>query len=255
MLRIGTVPYLVARPLTWGLERDPQVSLSVATPEVLAAGLNSGEIDVALASSILALEPDAFPFWHQGPVIAARGPIRSVLLLLRPGVESPREIKRLGLDPHSRTGRALAEIVLRDHYGVECVSEEISDWSQAFDQGLDAVQLIGDPALRARAVRPDWKILDLGETWAELTRLPFVFAGWIGRRGFDPMEAAHILDPAAVQGLSQRDALVAEGSAQLGHNSAFLQRYLFQDLSYRLPAATVHAALAEFQARLRLPVS
>lgn len=253
MLRIGTVPYLVARPLGWGLAEHPQVELHVAPPAALATQLRRGELDLALASSVLSLPPDDLPFWIDGPVIAAPGAIRSVVLMLRPGLKSPKQIRSLGLDRDSRTGRALAEVVLNDRYGVEAHATEINS-CDPLDPDLDAIQLIGDPALHARRRNPDWRVLDLGEEWARLTGLPFVFAGWIARQGFDPEEAAHILRPAAVQGLKARAQLVDEGIVEIGHDRHFLHRYLYDDLCYSLPATTVHDALSEFAQRLRLPV-
>ena len=256
MLRIGTVPYLVARPLTAGLADRNDVELIEALPADLARMLRQDQVDVALAPSILSLEPDDFPFWHEGPVIASQGPVRSVLLLLRPDCE-PKDVKRMALDPASRTGRALAEIILRDHFGAEPKLEECSPAIALNKENpnFDAVQIIGDPALKLAHKNPDRKLLDLGGTWQALTRLPFVYAGWIGRTGFHPSEAAHILQPAAVEGLAQRHSLAAQGAPELGLPLDYLSRYLFQDLSYTLSADLVRSALAEFQARLRLLVS
>jgi len=254
-LRIGTVPYLVARPLGWGLAEQPGVELLVAPPSVLARELRAGRLDVALASSILCdrvqgPDGEGLCLWEEGPVIAARGAVRSVLLLLRPGLPGPEAVRRLCPDPHSRTGRALARIVLADAFGAafeELVSPAGSD---PFASGADAVQRIGDPALRERVRRRDWTVLDLGATWRTLTRRAFVYAGWIGRPGFDPALAAAPLLEAAEKGLAARSALVAEGACRLGLEEAFLRRYLFEDLAYDLPAAEVRGALEEFGRRL-----
>ena len=248
-LRVGTVPYLVARPLSWGLAAQGGVALTVGTPAELARGLREERLDVALASSILSLGDDPLPLWSGGPVIAARRHIRSVLLFLRPGSCGPHQVRRLVTDPDSRTGRALAEIVLRDRFGADFVAEPFPRGQDPFRSGADAVQLIGDPALEALVDRPDWIPVDLGETWNELTRLPFVFAGWIGRRRFNPADAAEVLLSAMEKGLEARSALLREG-ATLGQDEAFLRRYLFEDLSYRLPAHEVRASLDEFARRL-----
>ncbi len=266
MLKIGTVPFLVARPLTWGLADRDDVELVEALPADLVRMLRQGEVDVALASSILSLEPENFPFWYDGPVIAADGAVRSVLVLLREGCEASA-VQRMALDPASRTGRALAEIVFRDHFGAapqlveyapreavrlsDCPLDVANDGPTSFD----GVQIIGDLALKLADRNPEKKIVDLGETWKQLTRLPFVYAGWIGRQGFDPAEAAHILHGAAVEGMAQRQSLAEEGARQLGLSPTFIRRYLCQDLSYTLPSELVRSSLAEFQARLGLPVS
>lgn len=250
MLRIGTVPYLVARPLTAGLDRDHRVRLSVAPPALLAEELKAGRLDVALASSILAVEDARLRLWEEGPVIAARRACRSVLLFLRPGLPGPGAVRSLRTDPASRTGAALARVLLRDTFGARFEERRGAAGEDPFAAGADAVQLIGDAALRVAGAPGEWEVVDLGVTWNDLTRLPFVYAGWIGREGFHPAEAGEVLLAAAERGLAARPALVEDGVAATGRGAAFLRRYLCDDMDYRLPAPLVRAALAEFRARL-----
>ncbi len=250
MLRIGTVPYLVARPLVEGLAEEPGVRLTSATPEALARGLAQGELDLALASSILALERPDFQLWEEGPVIATQGPVRSVVLFLRPGLDTPEDIRRVVLDPRSRSGQELTRIVLRDLHPAPWESLEPPEGTDPFASGADAVQLIGDPALRARISHPDWRILDLGEAWFALTGLPFVFAAWIGRPGFHPVRAERSLRAAAARGLARLPEYAALPFPG-GLEPAFLRQYLCEDLCYELPAARIRAALEEFRNRSR----
>ena len=51
-LRVGSVPYLVGRPLDQGLGDEPGIELHHAVPALLIDQLRAGEIDVALVSSI-----------------------------------------------------------------------------------------------------------------------------------------------------------------------------------------------------------
>ena len=253
MLRIGTVPYLVARPLTEGLDAEPSVQLSTAPPAELARRLSSGELDIALASSILALGEDALDFWSDGPVIACDGPIQSVLLFLSPRLQSPSEIQSLLLDPNSRTGRELARICLRDAFDLEPHAIEAPLEQDPFESGADAVQLIGDPALLATQTHPDWTTVDLGETWKKLTGLPFVFAGWICRTGFAPEEVAPILEKAAERGLSRRSELAQ--STDLGNLPIeFLDNYLHETIHFRLSQEQIRGAIAEFGLRADLDI-
>ncbi len=254
--RIGTVPYRVAQPLTLGLAEHAEVELTIAPPAQLAAMLRADELDVALASSVLAVGEDALPIWNAGPVIASAGPVRSVLLMVRPGVE-PTSIRHWVADPHSRTGQALASIALREHLQVdahrlEAHGEEL--FAAADHLHADAVQVIGDPALRALIERPDWTVIDLGEVWHQRTGLPFVFAGWVSAPGAEPTAAAQILSEAAERGLAARTqiadqaALDSSVEAELGVD--FFRHYLLEDMQYRLPAETVRQSLAEFERRL-----
>lgn len=253
MIRIGTVPYLVARPLTAALENQSGVEILEAPPATLATYLDEGRVDVALASSILALERTDLLFWEDGPVIASDGPIRSVLLFLRPDLQDPGQVRSFVPDPHSRTGRSLARIVLRDLFGATFEEYSMGKGQSPFNTRADGVQLIGDPAIRACAEHPHWKPVDLGETWRRLTRLPFVYAGWIGRPGFSPQNAASILETAAKEGLENRKSWIEEGVRHFGYPREFVNHYLNEDLCYRLPPGQVRAALNEFQRRLELP--
>ena len=112
MFRIGTVPYHVAEPLTKGLVDNKNVELHIAPPSELAQLLKEDKVDCALASSILCLNQSEYFFWADGPVIASIGKIRSVLLMLNPKCNSIEDVKVWAADPHSKTGRELAKIVL-----------------------------------------------------------------------------------------------------------------------------------------------
>lgn len=255
MLRVGAVPFLVARPLTDGLAEDPRVSLAVAEPSRLARGLEDGSLDVALASSVLAAAPPRLPLWRDGPVIASDGPVRSVLLFTRPELRAPREVRRWVADPASRTGRALAALALRELWGAHAQRLEPPTGSDPFDAadalGADAVQLIGDAALRACADRPEWRAHDLGEAWRELCGLPFVFAGWIGRAGTGLAGGTVApLAEAAARGLGRLPEIARAAGAGHPLGAEFVRRYLCEDVVWRLPRATLDASLAEFDRRL-----
>ncbi len=167
----------MAHPLTEGLADHCDVELTIATPAVLGEMLANDELDCALASSVLSLGDSDLHIWADGPVIASVGAIKSVLLMLRPGCDSLSDVKRWSADPSSRTGRALAEVVLRQSK-IEAQMVE-GDCEDPFAADVDAVQIIGDPALEAVAEHTDWTVVDLGTEWQRLTNLPFVFAGWL----------------------------------------------------------------------------
>ena len=52
VIRIGAVGFLNARPLAYGLDRDPRVSLRLDLPSVCARLLHAGEIDLGLVPVI-----------------------------------------------------------------------------------------------------------------------------------------------------------------------------------------------------------
>lgn len=249
MFRIGTVPFLVARPLAWGLEHHDEVELTLAPPSELGRLLRAGELDVALASSVLVTDHPELEFWTDGPVIASRGPVRSVLVLLRPGMAASK-VRSLALDPASRSGRALAQVILREVHHAAPLCAEADPEFALNGSSFDAVQVIGDRALQLSQRFADWQILDLGEEWLNWTGLPFVFAGWIAREGFEVEQVASILRASSVDGLEQRDRLVPEAVALLGHDENFMRRYLFKDLVYTLSPDDVRSALNAFRTQI-----
>jgi chorismate dehydratase len=186
MIRVGTVPYLNARPLVFGFEQGlaaDRIHLESEVPSQLAARLRRQTLDVALVSSI---ELGRIPGLTVVPglAIASLGPVRSVLLVSRVPVA---RIAALALDPASRTSNALAEVLLRERYGVAPAAEERAGTMEEALVSHDAVIRIGDPALFSKPPTGT-TVLDLGEVWTEWTSLPFVYAVWAAREGvLDPM--------------------------------------------------------------------
>ena len=111
VIRVSVVDYLNARPLTWGLLREPlpRISVSRDTPSVCARKVADGEADVGLIPSIeYARQPELSMVPGLG--IAASSEVRSVLLVSR---VSREKIRSVSLDPASRTSVALTRILLR----------------------------------------------------------------------------------------------------------------------------------------------
>ena len=68
MWRLGTVPYLNALPLVGGLADAPGVELVEELPSRLAPRLRSGELDLALVSSVELFRTPRLS-WISGPAI------------------------------------------------------------------------------------------------------------------------------------------------------------------------------------------
>ena len=112
MMRIGSVPYLNAKPLIWGLDREPEVQLTYEAPSRLAAMLEDRQIAAGMVSSVacflnpaLQIVPDIS--------ISCVGPAESVKLFYKEGLES---IRRVALDTSSLTSVLLGKIILRERY-------------------------------------------------------------------------------------------------------------------------------------------
>lgn len=248
--RIGSVPYLNAKPLVSGLE----TGISLAHPTTLAAQLRAGELDAALAPIMECIEHPEYEV-ADGFGICCEGEVRSVFLHLQRPLE---HVQSVALDAASKTSAMLTRVVLHD-YGLRDVTY-LPQGSRA-----DAHLWIGDQALAFRDDHPTARVLDLGEAWLELTDLPFVFAVWALRTDTKPLpattsdfesevvtscsraraELAATLRATAVEGLRRRRA-IARNMLEL----TYLTRHIQYDIGPREKRAA--ALFAEKLAALGL---
>jgi chorismate dehydratase len=243
-VRIGSVPYLNARPLVAGLERHPRadVTLEYATPAALVERLLDGSLDIAMASTFAELEHPELRLLP-GMGITAAGPAWSVRLLSATPV---RDIRTLALDDSSRSSNALARIVLADRYGVTPACLECAPDLPAMLARADAAVLIGDIGLAISG--ESLHDLDLGAEWWALTALPFFFAGWMSPDDTALERAAPLLFDALEQGLARLPSIAAEEAARLHLPEQRCYDYLTKVMTYRTGAAE-EAGLAEFRRR------
>ena len=244
-LRLGAPPYLAARPCIEGLGDDPQFSLSLGTPAELIDRLRAGELDAALVSSIEGFRRPGYRYVP--PVaIAADGDVRSVLLLSRKPLA---ECAALALDPASRSGAALAQVVLRAELGRPIEVIELSLGSDPSRAGADCWVRIGDAAIReARAGGA--RVHDLAALWKRQTGLPFVFAVWLVRPNVG-ITAAHAsaLRAARDRGVARAASLAREAARALELPEELLRSYLTDACRYDLDAPGMREGLAEFHRR------
>lgn len=165
--RIGSVAFLNARPLVEGLG-DPVMD----TPAGLVDRMRSRELDAAVLPVVeLFLRPGYAAV--RGAGIVAQREAKSVLLIHECPV---REIRRVALDPASRTSAMLVRLILEYHEGLN--PEYVPEHEPA-----DGRLLIGDRALAWWRRRRGETYLDLGAAWHARYRRPFVFAVWAVRDG------------------------------------------------------------------------
>lgn len=245
-LRVGTVPYLVARPLNFGLERERGIELVRAVPAQLVEGLRRAELDVALVSSIELFRAPGYGYVG-GPAVAGRGFIASVQVFLRRPVGDLRSVV---LDPASRTAQALARITLtRRESGVSFVEVPLgTDARAAANAGDHGGWLrIGDTAL-AEYLAPDARpVFNPSEAWTDDTNLPFVFALWIVRPGVELDEAQlDAFAAARARGIEHIDELASEASRAWKLPLAACRKYLREECRYD-PGAELEPALFAFR--------
>lgn len=219
-LRVGSVPYLNAAPLTWGLEKE----ILLYPPSELAVKLRRGEIDAGLVSVTEVLFNDRYDVLD-GIAVASRGEVKSVFLAYRKPIELAREVF---CDPASLTSVNLLRVLLTE----KGQHAELRPLPVEFPRELpDYFLLIGDQALRFLQQPRSHAIWDLGAAWFDAHRLPFVFAVWAVRRGVETKALRARLRKARDEGLANTEAIVARHSEYEPH---FVREYLSRHLRYQL---------------------
>lgn len=225
--RVGSVRYLNAVPLTRGLEDE----IIFATPAELAEKLRRGELDAALVSltEVLFNSETGSRGYDvlDGIAIASLGEVYSVLLAHR---RPPGELKEIFCHTASLSSVNLLKVLLAER-GFKPEFKPLSDHRDAARH--EAVLLIGDPAIDFQRAPHEHEILDLGEAWFELTRLPFVFAVWALRRGIENAELRRQLREAKDFGLDTLDQIIRNRTE---YDEAFRKDYLGWHVHYHLGA-------------------
>lgn len=240
-LRVGSVPYLVGRPLDLGLEREPGIAYTRAVPARLVDGLRRGELDVALVSSIELFRCPGYRY-IDGIGVAGAGEVGSVQVFLRRPID---EVRTLALDPSSRTAATLVRVLLASKRApVDFV--EVPDGVDPRSALTDAWLRIGDAALREHLAPGSPPVFNPSRAWAERTSLPFVFAAWVVRAGVDLGPHLPKFAAARARGRAAVGELAREASATWGLDLAACRHYLEHECSYE-PGARMRPALRAFR--------
>jgi chorismate dehydratase len=218
--RVGSVRYLNAVPLTRGIEDE----VTMATPSELAAMLQKDQLDAALVSVTEVLFNDRYDVLD-GMAIASLGEVQSVFLAHKMPLN---EIKEVFCDVASLTSVNLLRVLLAER-GLKPEFKPLKDYSTAIQ--LDAVLLIGDPALNFLLAPHTHQILDLGAAWLELTSLPFVYAVWALRRGIENTPLRRQLREARDFGLETLDSIIRNRTE---YDYEFRKDYLGWHIHYHL---------------------
>jgi predicted solute-binding protein len=243
-VRLGAVGYLNARPLVYGLDRQPRFTVRYDVPSVCASLLHEGGIDVGLIPSI--------EYLRGGPyrvvpdlAIASRGRVASVTLFTKKPVA---DVRSIALDTSSRTSVALVRVLCARLFRIQPALESRGPDLDDMLQRCDAALIIGDKALfldpagigsgvpagpSARGAQPIHKI-DLGDAWLELTGLPFVFAFWAGRPEALTRADVRLLREARDQGAARPEELARAYLADTPEWQALGAQYLRDNIKYHL---------------------
>ncbi len=249
-LAISAISFLNTAPLMWDftrgatpdqysdndlpLELRSDFTIEYTVPSHCAEALKRGRVDIGIIPAItyatipgLAILPDA--------AIAAKGAVRSILLVSRKPIE---EVNTIAADTSSRSSVALARILFQKRWGRVRQFRSHPPELGSMLSVCDAALLIGDPALRIE--RSGFFVYDLAEEWRRFTGKPFVFAFWAAR--WQALADRRDLDVAAVFRNSRdhgtEPANVAEiarrWTGRVGLPESEVVRYLTENVHFAL---------------------
>jgi len=237
-VRLGAVGYLNARPLVYGLDRDPRFDVRFDIPSQCARLLHDGAIDVGLIPSIEYLRGPRPYALVPGPAVTSSGPVASVAIYTR---REPRDIRSIAMDSSSRTSVALAAILLRREFGATPEAVSMPPDLDAMLAAADAALIIGDTALFLNPESPEIGSaqsaihkVDLGDLWTRSTGLPFVYAFWAGWPHALAPAHADALQRARDEGVARTADVARAYYPDDAARQAVASRYLRDNIRYVL---------------------
>ena len=254
--KISIVKYLNAVPLAWGIIDGPQKPAFepvFSTPAECADQLAQGAVDIGLIPSIEFQRIKGSRI-VLGPVVASTHRVRSVILV---SVVPLWKVKTVAFDKGSRTSVTLSRIIFSEFYHTHPDFKPAEPDLARMLAESDAALLIGDHALKFMEdnERPDaarqkpllrlgaepLHVFDLVERWRFLTGLPFVFAFWAVRQGFDGSSALEFLRQSRDFGVRNIPAIAEKYSGELQIKKEFLREYLERNVHYYMDRACAEA--------------
>ncbi|HEY2585266.1 MAG TPA: menaquinone biosynthesis protein [Tepidisphaeraceae bacterium] len=223
-VRVGSVSFLNAKPLIFGLEEAEGIELHLDVPSRLLCGLQEERFDVGLLPVI---DYQRMP----GLRLLTSGGIGSNGRTMTVRIFSPVPIERittLACDTDSHTSVALARVILAERFGIR--PEFVPLDGAPVDPGA-ARLLIGDKVV---CEEPAGLVhqLDLGEAWKQQTGLPFVFAAWMAREGVPLGDLPARLEQAKREGRAQIESIIERFAIPRGWPAPIAREYLTERLQY-----------------------
>jgi len=248
-LRVGSVPYLVGRPLDCGIADEPGIAYEQRVPAELVSRLRAGELDVALVSSIELFRAPGYRYLAD-LAVAGAGFVASVQVFLRRPID---EVRTLALDPASRTAATLVRVLLADRAtranGATTRFIEVPEGGDPRTVDADAWLAIGDRALREYLAPDAPPVFNPSQEWCTRTGLPFLFAVWIVRPGV-ALDARRLaaFTRARERGRERVRELADEASRKWSLPLAACRKYLVDECRYD-PGADMERSLLAFRDR------
>jgi chorismate dehydratase len=252
--RVGRIEFVNCFPLYCHFEEELarlgyDAEIVEGTPAQLNALLVSGEIDVALPSSIEYARHAGLLALLPGISISSFGAIDSIQLF----TQIPREqLESIALTEKSATSACLLRVLCHEWGIAPSFAPRQGPLAQAL-ANFGGLLLIGDEALHILRAGVYPYSYDLGEEWRLVTGLPMVYAVCAVRREFLDgwPDVARAIEAALV---ASRDRCAAQpretaaAAAQLYDFSAAYLDHYFDQLKYGFPS-DYRRGLGEFYRR------
>jgi chorismate dehydratase len=237
-LRIAAISFLNTAPLMWDFDHGElrqRFTIHYTVPAACAQELRAGVADIGIIP-VIAYQtiPDLVVI--PGVSIAAKGPVRSILLVSKVPIE---QIKTVAADSSSRTSVALCRVLFRKWMGGQRHFTAMEPKLDTMLQDADAALIIGDPALAVD--RTKYLCYDLAEEWQKHTGKPFVFAFWAVRKAAlegrkDYPDLAELFQRSRDHGCKNVPALAQEWAHRVGISEEAVRSYLGESIHYDLDA-------------------
>src|SRR6266487_4695389 len=254
--KISIVKYLNAIPLAWGILEGAQKEAFdpvLSTPAECAEQLAGGRVDIGLIPSIEFQRIKGSRI-VPGPVVASTYYVRSVILV---SVLPLWKVRTVACDSGSRTSVALTKIIFNEFYHTHPDFKAAEPNLPNMLAQNDAALLIGDHALKFMAENDlpnlerqkpmlrlgaePLEMFDLAERWRSLTGLPFVFAFWAVRDGFQDNGIVDALKRSRDFGVANISAIAEKYAELLQIRKEFIQEYLERNVHYYMDQSCVEA--------------
>ncbi|RZA01004.1 MAG: radical SAM protein [Sphingobacteriaceae bacterium] len=202
-IKISAVNYTNSKPFIHGLQHTDiinKIDLSLDVPADCAQKLIDNTVDIGLIPVAATLN---LPEWYivSDYCIGAVGAVNSVFIFSNCDI---RDVKKLQLDPQSRSSNNLSRVLLKHYWKTAPeLIENAADYAVSGDKYTAYVQ-IGDRTFGKTHNYP--YVYDLAEAWQKLTGLPFVFAAWIANKPI-PSEFITAFNNSLKYGLDHRKEL------------------------------------------------
>ncbi len=230
---IACVSFLNSKPLIDPLVGRDNVQVQFAVPSKLLDLIEDGAVSAALLSAVDFQFSTHDLLLIPAGMIGCDGPTLTVRIFSK---VPPSQIKTLHGDTDSHTSIMLAQVLLRERYGITPAVEPFkTDHANAAKVTPETMLLIGDKVVNAAPDPRDYPYqLDLGEEWKHLTGLPFVFAMWMMRKDKISTDLARLLADAQQRGSAMTDELLDRHCADHGWPRDLARRYFTEYLRYKV---------------------